>query len=251
MSLYRDPGWHTPIQSQIRTRKSKQNQKCFLWDHSQKYPWYTALFALFQPQGLCQESKQQHGTCSYATQASQGDTFIFLPAAAETHHDGVDCLTSCVCARAFVCVSVCVQGKHSAHSGQLAMISQWAITFVPVMYENRNSFSVFSHILRCPHTHTHTHTEDLTPWECPSRPSQDDTPEQWCFPLVAMAWGIFSLTDSAHSPRHPPPLLSLLHQSLPLPLYQSISVKLDFSFSPNIVLNLFHSFWRKCQYTYC
>lgn len=127
-----------------------------------------------------------------------------------------------------VCVCVCVCKWE-------AQCTQWAAC---------NDFTVSHYFCACDvwkqefilcfftHTQMPTHTEDLTQGECPSRPSQDDTPEQWCFPLVAMAWGILSLTDSVHSARHSPALLAL-HQPLPFPLFLLISVK----------LSLLMSFW--------
>lgn len=143
------------------------------------------ILQCFKPQGPCQ-AKQITVPPAHA---SQGDAFIFslflLPATTDHHRDAVDCLTS-RCAR--VCVSVCVCG-----SGQLATLSQWAITFVPVMYQTgiHSLFFFFFSLTHHVPTHTHTHKEDLTQSKCPDRPSQLDTPEQWCFPLAPMAWGIF------------------------------------------------------------
>lgn len=53
---------------------------------------------------------------------------------------------------------------------------------------DRNSiFFTCPHILSCPHTLT----EDVMQSKCPGRPSQLDTPEQWCFPLPLMEWRVF------------------------------------------------------------
>lgn len=138
----------------------------------------------------------------------------------------------------FVCLCVC-----SGHStvGKLAMILQWAITFVAVIYlwEIR-SLSFVSLLPSCSYldAHTHTHADALTPTEDAGRPSRPDTPKQWCFPLVSMAWGIiYQLIEFTLSP-------------LCFPLTPSTSVASSFCSSvsslisvsnPADFLSLFHS----------
>lgn len=89
------------------------------------------------------------------------------------------------CFTGFVCPPVCA----GTYNKQLAVISQWAVTFVPIKQEFIFSFFFFflTHLFR-----THTNTEDLTQTECANPSSQLDTPfsKQWCFPLVPLAWGI-------------------------------------------------------------
>lgn len=68
------------------------------------------------------------------------------------------------------------------------------------------------------------------------------------FSFGADGMGYILLTDSAHSPRRTPPLLSL-HQPLPLPLFLSISVKLDLSLAVDF-LSLFLCFSSLLDTTY-
>lgn len=136
---------------------------------------------------------------------------------------------------AWLSVCVCVHG--SAHSGQLAVISQWDITFVPVMYQAGIHSLFFSNTYSL--SLSHTHTEDFTQRKCPDRPSQHDTPEQWCFPLVPTAWGIFHWLIVFT-------LLAVLlsSQSISLLCFISlfVSVKLDLSFPPAVFVSSI--FWR-------
>lgn len=135
------------------------------------------------------------------------------------------------CFTGFVCPHVCA----GAHSKQLAVISQWAVTFMPI--KQKFIFWVFSaHLLR-----THTNTEDLTQTECANPSSRLDTPfsKQWCFPLVPLAWGIihwlivFSLGAVLVLGSYS---IILLHSLF----YLSLSNLMCFS----LPLSLFLPFWR-------
>lgn len=142
----------------------------------------------------------------------------------------------------FVCLCL-YTGIAESQGTQWAACNDFTVShyFCACDVPNRNSFSCFSFFF---FSHTYTLTEDLTQSECPGRPSQLDTPEQWCFPFGAGGMGYISLTDSVHSPCCSPFLLSL-YQPLSLSLFLSISVKLDLSFSLAVCCpSSIHYFWR-------
>ena len=185
------------------------------------------ILQCFKPQGPCQEKQ----ITVPPAHASQGDAFIFsfffyLPQQTTIVMVLIPWLLG-----VHVCVCVCVW--------QWAACDAFTVShyFCACDVSNRNSFSLFFFLFtHTPRVHTrtdtHTHKEDLTQSKCPDRPSQLDTREQWCFPLALMAWGIFSLTDSIHSPHR-----TLTSSTFPrsLSLYPSLSSLISHSRAPHPV----------------